>query len=157
MWGLEHGCLAAADGDFGHFFEAFDVGLGAFLAEALLGEEVEELAGDGGDGHGEFHFLGCLVDEALVFEHELDGEAGVEVALEDAGAEVFELPGVGGAAGDGLEDFVHVHAGLRAEKETFADGGEGARDHDLVDQFAYLAHAAGADVDDVGSHCLEDG
>ena len=106
----EHGGLGALDGDAGHFFQALDVGLGAVLAEALLGEEVEELAGDGGDGHGEFHFLGSLVDEALVLEHELDGEAGVEVALQDAGAEVFELPGIGGSAGDGLEDFVEVDA-----------------------------------------------
>ena len=94
--------------------------MGAAAGVALGGEGDVELAGEGDAGEGEVHSLGFAEDDPHVLDEMLHEEAGVEIAGDDAGAEVGEGPAAGGAGGDRLQHGGEVETGFVGVEEGLA-------------------------------------
>src|SRR6185436_9137139 len=124
----------------------------ATAAVALGLEGDVKLAGEGDAGEGEVHPLGFAEDDSHVLNKMLHEETGVEIAGDDAGAEVGEGPAAGGAGSDRLQDGGEVEAGFVGVEEGLADADHVARDERLVDRLGVLAGAGATLMDDGFAH-----
>src|SRR6185436_19464017 len=100
--------------------------------------------------------LRLILDDPEVLLDEVDVEAGVEVALRDARAELLERPGAARAGRERLDDERLIDAAQPREVERLDDAHHVHRAEDLVARLHGLARALGAAVGDPLAHDVED-
>ena len=138
--------------------------LRAHLLVSLRLHRDVQLVGERESRQAQIHPLGFVQSDSHVLNEVLHEEAGIEVALDHARAQIAYIPRASGAGAHGSDNFVEIQSRLVAVQKALANANldvaqRGKRyhvrgDEDLVAHLGVLAAARFSHVSDVRSHAL---
>ncbi len=129
--------------------------MGPLFAVALRLHREVQLVGQGEARQRQVHALGFFQGDTHVLDEVFDEEARLEIALDDARAEVVQRPARRRAAADRLQDGFEVQTRLVAVQQGLAHTDHVGGDEDLIDHLGVLAGTGRTLMHDGLAHALQ--